>query len=76
MTYEETKMNEGNKFRFDLWLYNEMKKRGWDAIDLAIELGISEKTIYHYIKNDYLPTMYSLARLLKAFNMHMEFVQD
>ena len=44
-------MNEGNKFRFDLWLYNEMKKRGWDAIDLAIESGISEKTIYHLYKS-------------------------
>ena len=69
-------MNEGNNFRFDLWIYNEMVKRGWDAIDLSIASTLSVTTINHYLRNDYLPTMYSLAMILQAFGMHMEFVQD
>ena len=66
-------MNEGNNFRFDLWIYNEMVKRGWDAIDLSVESGLSVTTINHYLRDDYLPTMYSLSMILKAFNMHMVF---
>ena len=69
-------MNEGNEFRFDLWIYNEMVKRGWDVTDLSIESDLSVTTINHYLRNDYLPTLYSLALILKAFDMHMEFVQN
>ena len=43
-------MNEGNMFRFDLWLYNEMKKRNWDSLDLEVESGISRASINLYIK--------------------------
>ena len=70
---KEMRMNEGNNFRFDLWIYNEMIKRNWDAIDLSVESGLSVTTINHYLRDDYLPTMYSLALILKAFNMHMVF---
>lgn len=33
-------MNEGNSFRFDLWLYNQMKRRGMNMKELAEKAGI------------------------------------
>ena len=66
-------MSSANKFKFNLWLYNELMRRKWDAIDLSIASGLSVTTINHYLHDDYLPTMYSLAVILEAFNMHMIF---
>ena len=63
-------------FHFDLWMADELQKRGWDAIDLSVESDLSVTTINHYLRNDYLPTLYSLWQILKAFGMHMEFVKD
>ena len=63
-------------FRFDLWIREEMEKRHWDAIDLSVESGLSENTINHYLRDDYLPTLYSLSMILKAFKMHIVFVND
>ena len=69
-------MNDGNLFRFDLWLYNEMKKRGWGRLDLAAETGLSISTVRRFLVNEGQPTLYSLALILKAFNMHMDIVDD
>lgn len=73
---EGHKMNEGNRFRFDLWLYNEMQKRGWEPLDLAIETGLSVPNIRNYLKNRSMPTLRSLELILRAFDMHMEFVKN
>ena len=69
-------MNEDNKFRFDLWLYNEMQKRGYNAFDLAEKAGVSPQTVNYYLRNTRMPTLRTLAVLLDAFDMHMEFVEN
>lgn len=69
-------MNEDNKFRFDLWLYNQMQKYGYNAIDVADKTGISPQTINHYLRDTRMPTLRTLAVLLKAFNMHLEIVEN
>lgn len=69
-------MNEGNNFRFDLWLYNQMQRRGWSRQDMAEKTGLDRVTIGYYLTNVRLPTMTSLALILKALGMHMEFVYD
>lgn len=69
-------MNEGNSFRFDLWLYNEMKKRNWNTMDMERKTGIKHCTFSNYLHNKCMPNMYMLALILKAFNMHMVFEQD
>lgn len=70
------KMNEGNNFRFDLWLYNEMQKRGMSILDLAEKADVTEKTIRRFVKNQGLPTMTTLALILDALDCHMEFVSN
>lgn len=69
-------MNKGNKFRFDLWLYNEMKKRQWDSIDVEIASGISKSSIDAYTKGKQYPTLYSFAKIIEAFNKHIEIVDN
>lgn len=67
-------MNEKANFRFDLWLYNEMQKRGYNTMDIERKTGIAHSTISNYLNNKGNPSMYTLALLLNAFDMHMEFV--
>lgn len=69
-------MNEGNMFRFDLWLYNEMKKRNWDSLDLEVESGISRASINLYIKGRQYPTFYSFAKIIAALGKHIEIVDN
>ena len=64
-------MNEGNEFRFDLWLYNQIQKRGWSLYDLEEKSGVSEQSLSLYLHNKCLPTFRSFALLLKAFNQHI-----
>ena len=64
-------MNEGNSFRFDLWLYNEMVKRGWNGADLARKTGLTKVTIGQYLGNDRLPTLKSFQLILDAFGKHL-----
>lgn len=69
-------MNKWNKFRFDLWLYNELKKRHWDSFDLEVASGISKSSIEAYMKNRQHPTLYSFAKILEAFDKHIEIVDN
>ena len=73
---DEKTMNEGNSFRFDLWLYNEMQKRGWNSNDLAGKTGLSRATICFYLADERIPTLRTFALLLKAFGKHVEIVDD
>lgn len=69
-------MNEGNEFRFDLWLYNEMQKRKWKSTELAEKTGLSRQTICFYLMDERIPTLRTLAVILKAFNKHIEIVDN
>lgn len=69
-------MNEGNLFRFDLWLYNEMKKRNWNTLDMERRTGLTHSTILNYLKNKTQPQLYSLALILKALNKHIVIEDD
>ena len=64
-------MNEGNSFRFDLWLYNELVKRGWTGADLARKTGLSKVTIGQYLGNDRMPNLRTFALILDAFGKHL-----
>ena len=69
-------MNDDNYFRFDLWLYNEMKKRSLTISDLAERVGVSERSICYYLRNQVMPSWRTLEDILKAFDMHLEIVTD
>jgi DNA-binding XRE family transcriptional regulator len=70
------RMNEGNWFRFDLWLYNEMQKRGWDIFDMSVYADISPQTISAYLKGKFEPTLKSFGKILNAFGKHVEIVDN
>lgn len=69
-------MNENGYFRFDLWLYNELRKRGMKQIDLAEKSGVSISAIHYLLRNKQQPTMRVLTMILNALDMHMEFVSN
>lgn len=69
-------MNKGNMFRFDLWLYNEMKKRNWNYFDMEYYSGISRSSIEGYVNKRQNPTLYSFQRILAAFGKHIEIVNN
>ena len=69
-------MNEDNKFRFDLWLYNELQKRGMKQIDLANKTGVSPATITYFLQNKRMPNFRTRAVILDALDMHLEIVSN
>ena len=69
-------MNEGDSFRFDLWLYNEMQKREWNLMDLSRASGLHHATLGYYITGTRLPTLASFALILKALGKHIEIVDN
>ena len=69
-------MNEDNKFRFDLWLYNELQKRGMKQIDLANKTGVSPATITYFLQNNSMPNTRTIAVILDALYMHLEIVSN
>lgn len=69
-------MNENGYFRFDLWLYNELRKRGMKQIDLAEKSGVSISAIHYLLSNKQQPTMRTLGMILNALDMHMDFVPN
>ena len=69
-------MNIGDEFRFDLWLYNELQKRGMKQKDLAEKADITSATVSTLIHNQKMPTVRTLALILGALDMHMEFVDN
>ena len=69
-------MNEGNDYRFDLWLYNEMQKRGWNNQDMARRSGLNRETIKSFLNNKRNPTMYTFGRIIKALGKHLEIVDN
>ena len=69
-------MNEDNKFRFDLWLYNELQKRGMKQIDLANKTGVSPATITYFLQNKRMQNTRTLAVILDALDMHLEIVSN
>lgn len=69
-------MNVGKSFRFDLWLYNEMKKRHWTQVDLAEIAGVQVSTIHYIVHNKHFPNWQTLSLILEALGMHMEIVED
>ena len=69
-------MNEENSYRFDLWLYNELKKRNMTMKEFAEKAQVSESTIKRCVHNEGLPTMTTLALILDALDCHMEIVSN
>lgn len=69
-------MNEGNKFQFDLWLYNEMQKRKLNTMDMERLTGIAHSTISNYLHNKWEPSLYLFGVILAAFGKHIEIVDD
>jgi transcriptional regulator with XRE-family HTH domain len=69
-------MNEGNEFRLDLWLYNEMKKRGLSISDLAEKSSLSYSSIQQYINRNKMPTLQSFGLILKALGKHIVIEDD
>ena len=69
-------MNDNEYFRFDLWLYNELKKRGTKQIDLAEKSGVSISAIHYLLRNKQQPTMRTLGMILNALDMHMDLVSN
>ena len=76
MTERMESMNEGNEFRFDLWLYNQLQKRGFTQKEFADKAGITSATVSYFIHNQKMPTVRTLALILDALDMHMEFVDN
>ena len=58
-------MNDGS-FRFNVWLYNEMKKRQLDSFDLEALSGVSKSSIEAYLKCRQYPTLRSFEMILDA----------
>lgn len=69
-------MNEGNEFRLDLWIYNEMQKRGLSISDLSEKSGLSYSSIQQYINQKKMPTLRSFALILKALGKHIIIEDD
>lgn len=69
-------MNEGNEFRLDLWIYNEMKKRGLSISDLSEMSGLSYSSIQQYINQKKMPTLQSFGLILKALGKHIVIEDD
>lgn len=69
-------MNNGDSFRFDLWLYNEMRKREWNTMDMERATGLSHVQIWQYLHNNANPSLRSFALILKAFNKHIIIEDD
>jgi len=65
-----------DEFNFADWLATELKKKGWDPIDLDIASGISRSSIELYMRNKQYPTLYSFERILEAFDKHIEIVDN
>ena len=69
-------MSDGNWFRFDLWLYNEMKKRDITPKELAKASELSYTGILLLLKGDRNPTLYSFQKILRVLGLHIEVVED
>ena len=69
-------MNDDKGFRFDLWLYNEMKKRGMNTMDMERLTGVAHSTTSNYLHNKWSPSFAVLSQILPAFGKHIEIVDD
>ena len=69
-------MNERNSYRLDLWLYNELQKRGMTMLELSEKAGVSYKTVLNCVHNVNSPSLYTLALILNALDAHIEFVSN
>ena len=65
-----------DEFRFDRWLRNELYKRDMTQKEFAEKADITCTTVSYYINNKEMPTVRTLALMLKALDMHMEFVEN
>lgn len=61
---------------FAEWLKNELREKEWDALDLAIETGVSKQIIQYYLRGQRTPTYKTLQLILQAFDKHMVFVEN
>ena len=59
-------------FDFAEWLKGQMRKRGWDALDLEVESGLSKVTIQYYLRGIRKPTLASFEVLLETFGQHLK----
>ena len=55
------------EFHFGDWLKAEMKERGWDIYDMAVESGVSDKSIAKYRRNARAPKVQNLQLICRAF---------
>ena len=67
-------MNEYEMGRFDKWLAEEMRKRGWDENRMAAESGLTKTTIWHYLRRKRMPNYYALTQILQALGKTILFV--
>ena len=65
-----------NEFRFDRWLKEELYNRDMMQKELAEISGVSCSQINHYVARKEMPTLRTLDLILKALDMHIEFVQN
>lgn len=64
------------EFHFDHWLRNELYKRDMKQKELAEKSTVTCATISYYMNNREMPTVRTLALILDALDMHMEFVDN
>ena len=59
-------MSDGKSFRFNVWLYNEMKNKHLDSFDMEVLSGVSKSSIEAYLKDRQYPTLRSFELILDA----------
>ena len=61
---------------FDKWLREEMEKRNYSARAMAKKTGLTYQTILFLMRGERQPSLYTFSRILTAFDLHMEIVQN
>lgn len=68
------KMNDINDFA--KWLQDQLDKRGWDCLDLAVEAFLSEQTIKNYLNGTSYPKLDSFMLIVKALGKRVEITDN
>lgn len=69
-------VKEEGDFRFDRWLRNMVRERDTDILELAVESGVSEKSIYEYMRGTRLPNLDNFQQILQALGKKIEIVDN
>jgi len=55
MCFEEIKMEQKNRKRYQLMMIGGRKLRGWSQLDLALEIGFSDRTVWETENRERVP---------------------